>query len=291
MLTYPHPDPVLFKLGSLTLTWYGLMYLVGIFGGWALGRGRAASQPQHGWQPKLVDDLLLTYVTIGVVLGGRVGYILFYSYGDWLADPWRLLRIWEGGMSFHGGMLGVVIGIILFARRHNMGIFVVSDFVAPLVPLALFAGRIGNFVNGELWGAPSDFPWAMRVNCQLLKGGYDLCVNKLGLPPDAVWTPPLQPNQLYEALLEGGVLFVILWLFSAKSRPPGSVTGLFLFCYGVFRFLIEFERMPDSHLGYLAFDWLTMGQLLSLPMMVVGMIFFFGAHWRAKRINGQLEEA
>jgi phosphatidylglycerol:prolipoprotein diacylglycerol transferase len=282
MLTYPHPNPILLKLSPIVVTWYACGYIVGIIGGWWFGRRRAI---QRGWQPQQIDELLLTYVALGVVLGGRIGYILFYSFNDWLTNPLRLLRVWEGGMSFHGGLLGVVIAILIFARRHEMNPFAVGDFVAPLTPLGLVAGRIGNFINGELWGAPSDLPWAMRVNCQLLHTGYDLCTNKLGLPANTVWTPPLHPSQLYEALLEGVVLFIILWLYSAKSRPPASISGLCWICYGTFRFLIEFVRMPDSHLGYLAFGWLTMGQILTLPMVLIGTGFFIGAHWYSARQN------
>lgn len=281
MLTYPHPDPAIFELGPLAVRWYGLMYLIGFAGGWWLGKIRAR-RPGSGWQSAEIDDLLF-YIAMGVVLGGRIGYTLFYGFDDWLADPTRLFRIWEGGMSFHGGFLGVVFALWLFARKYGKNFFEVGDFIAPFTTIGIFAGRIGNFINGELWGAPSSVPWAMQVNCQQLGHGYDLCVNKLGLAPGTEWTPPLHPSQLYEATLEGLVLFLILWFYSNKPRPTLAVSGMFLLWYGIFRFAVEFVRMPDSHLGYLEFDWLTMGQLLSLPMILAGAGLIGFAYWRAGR--------
>lgn len=267
MLTYPNIDPVLFALGPVSVHWYGAMYLVGFVAGWWLGRRRAA-RPDSGWRVEQVDDLLF-YIALGVVLGGRLGYTLFYGFDTLLRDPLSLLRIWEGGMSFHGGLLGVLVAMWLFGRRHDKGFFQSTDFIAPLIPLGLGAGRIGNFINGELWGAPGAVPWAMQVPCDRFMA---LCTDKLQLPPGTLMTPPLHPNQLYEALLEGVVLFAILWLFSSRPRPAMAVSGLFLVCYGLFRFAIEFVRMPDAHLGYLAFDWVTMGQLLSLPMLLAGAV-------------------
>lgn len=265
MLTYPNIDPVLFSLGPVAVHWYGVMYLVGFAAGWWLGRWRAA-RPGSGWRVEQVDDLLF-YIALGVVLGGRLGYTLFYGFDELLRDPFSLLRIWQGGMSFHGGLLGVLLAMWLFGRRHGKGFFQCTDFIAPLIPIGLGAGRIGNFINGELWGAPASVPWAMQVSCERFVA---LCVDKLQLPPGTLMTPPLHPNQLYEALLEGVVMFVILWLFSARPRPAMAVSGLFLVCYGVFRFGIEFVRMPDAHIGYLAFDWVTMGQLLTFPMLLAG---------------------
>lgn len=267
MLTYPNIDPILFSLGPVSVHWYGAMYLVGFVAGWWLGRRRAA-RPDSGWNVEQVDDLLF-YIALGVVLGGRLGYTLFYGFDTLLRDPLSLLRIWEGGMSFHGGLLGVLVAMWLFGRRHDKGFFQSTDFIAPLIPLGLGAGRIGNFINGELWGAPGAVPWAMQVPCDRFMA---LCTDKLQLPPGTLMTPPLHPNQLYEALLEGVVLFAILWLFSSRPRPAMAVSGLFLVCYGLFRFAIEFVRMPDAHLGYLAFDWVTMGQLLSLPMLLAGAV-------------------
>lgn len=265
MLTYPNIDPVVFAIGPVSVHWYGVMYLVGFVAGWWLGRRRAA-RPGSGWRVEQVDDLLF-YIALGVVLGGRLGYTLFYGFDTLLRDPLSLLRIWQGGMSFHGGLIGVLVAMWLFGRRHAKGFFQCTDFIAPLVPLGLGAGRIGNFINGELWGAPTSVPWAMQVSCERFLA---LCSDKLGLPPGTSMTPPLHPNQLYEALLEGLVLFVVLWLFSSRPRPAMAVSGLFLVCYGLFRFTIEFVRMPDAHIGYLAFDWVTMGQLLTLPMLLAG---------------------
>jgi phosphatidylglycerol:prolipoprotein diacylglycerol transferase len=267
MLTYPSIDPVLFSIGPLAVHWYGAMYLVGFVGGWWLGRVRAA-KPDSGWTPQQVDDLLF-YITLGVVLGGRLGYVLFYGFADLQRDPLSILRIWQGGMSFHGGLIGVLIAMWLFGRRHQKGFFQATDFIAPLIPIGLGAGRIGNFINGELWGGPGSVPWAMQVSCERFVA---LCQDKLQLPAGTLMSPPLHPNQLYEALLEGVVMFLILWIYSAKPRPAMAVSGLFLICYGVFRFAIEFVRMPDAHLGYLAFDWLTMGQILTFPMLLSGVV-------------------
>lgn len=196
----------------------------------------------------------------------------FMAFAGLVEDPLSLLRIWQGGMSFHGGLIGVLIAMWLFGRRHNKGFFYSTDFIAPLIPIGLGAGRIGNFINGELWGGPGSVPWAMQVSCERFVA---LCQDKLQLPAGTLMTPPLHPNQLYEALLEGVVMFLILWLFSSKPRPVMAVSGLFLICYGVFRFAVEFVRMPDAHLGYLAFDWLTMGQILTLPMLLSGAVLFW----------------
>lgn len=275
MLTYPNIDPVLVSFGPVAVHWYGVMYLVGFLAGWWLGRWRAA-RPGSGWRAEQVDDLLF-YIALGVVLGGRIGYALFYGFDELQRDPLSLLRIWQGGMSFHGGLLGVLVAMWLFGRRHGKGFFHCTDFIAPLIPIGLGAGRIGNFINGELWGAPASVPWAMQVSCERF---VSLCTDKLQLPPGTLMTPPLHPNQLYEALLEGVVMFTILWLFSARSRPTMAVSGLFLVCYGAFRFAIEFVRMPDVQLGYLAFGWVTMGQLLSLPMLLAGGVLIWLAYRR-----------
>ena len=245
----PRIDPVAISLGPLQLHWYGLMYLVGFVVGWLLGRWRAR-RPGSGWTPVDVDDLL-TCVMLGVIVGGRLGYALFYDLGAFLKDPLEIFRIWHGGMSFHGGLLGAVAAFCWFAHSKRRSFLAVSDFVAPLVPQALFWGRLGNFINGELWGKVSDAPWAMVF------------------PGAGPW--PRHPSQLYEALLEGLVLFVALWVYSAKPRKPGAVSGFFALGYGIARFLVEFVRVPDAHLGYLAFGWLTMGQVLCLPLMAVGL--------------------
>ncbi|MDQ2696533.1 MAG: prolipoprotein diacylglyceryl transferase [Pseudomonadota bacterium] len=250
MLVHPDFDPVAFHLGPLAVRWYGLMYLLGFAAGWALGRVRAA-RPGCGWTAAQIDDLVF-YIALGVILGGRVGYVLFYAFADFLRNPLLLFMVWEGGMSFHGGLLGVLAAMVLYARKVGRGFFEVTDFIAPLVTPGLFFGRIGNFINGELWGRTTDLPWGMVFHTP---GAGGL---------------PRHPSQLYEALLEGPVLFAILWLYSARPRPAMAVSGLFLLCYGVFRFVVEFVRQPDEHLGFVAFGWLTMGQLLSLPMIVLG---------------------
>ena len=259
MLIHPDFDPIAFSLGPLQVRWYGLMYLFGFAGGWALGRYRA-TQPGADWSKAQVDDLVF-FIALGVILGGRVGYVLFYNFGALLDDPLMLFRIWEGGMSFHGGLLGVLLAMGLFARKIHKGFFEVTDFIAPLVPPGLFFGRIGNFINGELWGRVSDVPWATVF--------YGPGAGEL----------PRHPSQLYQAALEGVALFLILWLFSAKLRPTMAVSGMFLFWYGVFRFVVEFFRQPDAHLGYLL-GWLTMGQLLSLPMIIIGVGFIVWAYRR-----------
>ena len=258
MLTYPNISPVAISAGPFQVHWYGLMYLVGFLGGWWLGRLRTR-RPGTGWQAVEIGDLLF-YVALGVVLGGRIGYTLVYNFHGFIADPLVLFRIWQGGMSFHGGLVGVLIAMWLYARRTGRTFFQVTDYIAPLVPVGLGAGRLGNFINGELWGRPTDLPWGMVF--------------------PFVDTQPRHPSMLYEALLEGVVLFVILWVYSSRPRPTMAVSGLFLLCYGVFRFLVEFVRQPDAQIGYLAFDWLTMGHVLSLPMIVLGAAFLIHAYRR-----------
>ncbi len=275
-MIYPQPDPVALHLGPLQVHWYGLMYLVGLGAGWALARWRVRRRPDLRWTAAEVDDLLF-YCALGVVVGGRLGYILFYNFDGWLADPLRLFRVWEGGMSFHGGFLGVLTAMWLYGRRHGRRFFELTDFIAPFVPLGLLAGRLGNFINGELWGKPTDLPWGMQVPCSRFA---TLCYQKLGLPPDTAWTPPLHPSQLYEAFGEGLLLFLLLWWFSARPRPRMAVSALFLIGYGLARFVVEFVRMPDVQLGYLAWGWLTMGQLLSLPMILAGLVLMWLAYRR-----------
>ena len=241
-------DPVALSIGSLQLRWYGLMYLAGFGLGWMLGRWRA-SRPGSGWTGPDVDDLL-TCVMIGIILGGRLGYVLFYDLPVYINDPMEIVRIWNGGMSFHGGLLGVLGAFWYFARTRGRTFLEVSDFIAPLIPQGLFFGRLGNFINGELWGKVSDVPWAI-----VFPGAGPL---------------PRHPSQLYEAALEGLLLFIMVWVFSLKPRKVGAVSGLFALAYGVFRFAVEFVRMPDVQLGYLAFGWLTMGQLLCVPLILAG---------------------
>lgn len=259
MLQHPQIDPVAIAIGPLKIHWYGLTYLVGFLAGWWLGRLRT----RKPWSPineEQVGDLLF-YLALGVILGGRFGYVVFYNFDTFLADPLWLFRVWEGGMSFHGGLLGVMLAMWWYGRKVDAGFWKIADFVAPLVPVGLGAGRIGNFINGELWGKPTDVSWGMVFPTA----------------PDAL---ARHPSQLYQFALEGVALFVILWWFSARPRPRMAVSGMFLIFYGVFRFLVEFVREPDPQLGYLAFDWLTMGQVLSTPMIVAGAALMFIAYRR-----------
>lgn len=256
MLNYPQIDPVALSLGPIAIHWYGLMYLVGFAGGWWLGRVRAA-RPGSGWNPQHVDDLVF-YMALGAVIGGRVGYVLFYNFAAFIQNPLVLLQVWSGGMSFHGGLLGVMLALWLFNRKHQLGYWRTADFLAPLVAIGLGAGRLGNFINGELWGKVTDVPWGMVFP---------------HVGPEA-----RHASMLYQFFLEGVVLFVILWWFSSKPRPLYAVSGLFGLCYGLFRFLVEFVREPDAHIGYLAFGWFTMGQALTLPMMAAGLLLLWLAY-------------
>jgi phosphatidylglycerol:prolipoprotein diacylglycerol transferase len=255
VFTYINIDPVALQLGPLAVRWYGLMYVVGILGGWWLGRVLARRPWSPVTQPQ-VDDMV-TCLALGVILGGRIGSVLFYNFGAFLDDPLMLLRIWEGGMSFHGGFLGVLVAMAWYGRRINVSFWELTDFIAPLITVGLGAGRVGNFINGELWGKPTDVPWAFIV--------------------DGV---ARHPSQLYEACLEGLLLFLILWNFASKPRPRMAVSAVFLIGYGVFRFVIEFVRLPDAHIGYMAWGWLTRGQLLSLPMIIFGIAILIMAYRR-----------
>jgi phosphatidylglycerol:prolipoprotein diacylglycerol transferase len=256
MINYVPFDKVAFALGPLQVHWYGITYLAGFAAAWWLGRVRAR-QPGSTWKVEDIDDFLF-YLMLGVILGGRIGYLLIYGREQVAAD-WRYIyRIWEGGMSFHGGFAGVLLGAVWFARKQGRSIADVFDFTAPLPGLGLFFGRIGNFINGELWGKPTDVPWAFVV--------------------DGV---PLHATQLYEAVLEGLVLFTVLWFFTRRPRPQLAPSGLFLILYGTARTLVEFWRVPDAHIGYLAGGWLTMGMLLSAPMILVGIVMFRYAYRRA----------
>jgi len=259
LMLAPQFDPVALQLGPVAIHWYGLMYLVAFVQVILLGRWCIAHRPWTGWDAKMLDDVLF-YGVLGVVLGGRLGYVLFYKPGDYLAHPLDIFKVWEGGMSFHGGFLGVIIAMALFAHRYKLRWLAVTDFIAPLVPLGLAAGRLGNFINGELWGRATDLPWGMIF-------------------PQAGDGIARHPSQLYELAGEGLLLFVILWLHSAKPRPAGAVSGVFLIGYGSLRFLVEFTREPDSFLGLLQFG-LSMGQWLSLPMIVAGLVML---RWSLRR--------
>lgn len=273
-MIYPDIDPVALSLGPVQVHWYGISYMVAFLLGWWLARIKASRLSD--WNVRHVDDLLF-YAVLGVVLGGRLGYILFYGFAGWLEDPARLFRVWEGGMSFHGGLIGVLLAMWLFARKTVKPFFEITDFIAPIVPVGLFTGRIGNFINGELWGAPTSLPWGMQVSCQKF---YFLCTDKLQLPAGSMLTPALHPSQLYEAALEGLVLFLLLWLYAAKQPPRMAVSGAFLLLYGIFRFLVELVRMPDAHIGYLWSGWMTMGQMLSIPMILTGAALIYLAYNR-----------
>ena len=260
MLTHPNIDPVAISLGPLAIHWYGLMYLGGFAAAWYLGRLRS----RQAWSPVSAAQLedLIFYIAVGVIVGGRCGYVLFYNFPQFLDDPLWLLRVWEGGMAFHGGLLGVIAAVALYARRIGVSAVSLWDFIAPLAPLGLGLGRLGNFIGQELWGRATDGPWGMvfpRDPSQL----------------------PRHPSQLYQFMLEGVLLFIIIWTFSRKQRPPLATGSLFLICYGCFRFLVEFVREPDSHIGFDWLGWMTRGQILSLPMIIIGLALFITAYRRA----------
>src|SRR5690606_34409665 len=252
--------------------WYGLMYALAFFSAWLLGRSRIRAGRLPGVDEDGFGDLMF-YGILGVVLGGRIGYVLFYGFGDFLDDPRMLLKVWQGGMSFHGGLLGVLLACWLWSRAQRLHFMDTMDFVAPLVPLGLGFGRLGNWIGGELWGKPTDLPGAT--------------VFRSALPRDLAWleAPVLRamhgagqleayarhPSQLYQAFLEGLTMFAVLWWFSRRPRPRYAVAGLFALLYGAFRFLVEFVREPDAHIGYLAFGWVTMGQVLSTPLILLGL--------------------
>lgn len=257
MIPYPEIDPVAFALGPLKVHWYGIAYLLSFVAAWRL----AILRSKKSWSPvkkEQVEDLIF-YSALGVILGGRIGYVLFYKFGDFLQDPIGLFKVWEGGMSFHGGFLGVVCAAVFFARKYRIRFLVLADFVAPLAPVGLFLGRLGNFVGQELWGRPTEGWWAMVF------------------PKDQLQLPR-HPSQLYEAALEGVLLFVVLWWMSSKPRPAGLLGGSFLMGYGLLRFIVEFAREPDAHLANsLLFDWMTRGQVLCVPMIVAGGVLIYYA--------------
>lgn len=264
MLQYPDINPIAFTLlkdplqvgdltlGPLSVHWYGIMYLCAFMSAWLLAIYRAGS-PQSPVNKAQVENLI-TYGAFGVILGGRCGYVLFYNFEKWLVDPLWLFRVWEGGMSFHGGLIGVTVAMFIYARRINRSFFSITDFVAPIVPLGLGFGRLGNFIGQELWGRVSDVPWAM--------------VFPKAMDPAGV---ARHPSQLYQAFLEGLVLFILVFWFSAKPRPRCAVSGVFLIGYSLFRFAVEFVREPDQGIGFDVMGWMTRGQLLCIPMFVLGI--------------------
>ena len=262
MLTHPNIDPVAVSIGPVSVHWYGIMYLLAFVTAWGLAVRRAGfSHTEVGREQ--VDDLIF-YGALGVVLGGRFGYVMFYNFDRFLSDPLWLLKIWQGGMSFHGGLLGVVVAMLVYARQQNITFAGLLDFVAPIVPLGLGMGRIGNFIGQELWGRAADVssvPWAMVFPAD----------------PEGL---PRHPSQLYQAGLEGFLLFAVLYVFSLKPRPTGSVAGLFLIGYGLARFVVEFFRQPDNHIGFDAFGWMTRGQVLSLPMIIIGGAVFIWVYFQ-----------
>lgn len=252
MLQYPDINPVALELGPLVIHWYGITYLFAFLAGWSLAKYRA-NKPGSGWTADDIGDAVF-YIVLGVIIGGKLGSLLFYQTDLLLSEPLKALNPFSDygwrGMSFHGGFLGVLVAFWLYAKHTQRRFFQVADFFAPMFAIGLGAGRMGNFINGELYGRVTDVPWGMVF-------------------PHA-GPEPRHPNQLYQFICEGIILFAIIWWFSAKSRPRMAVSGLFVLCYGIYRFFIEFVRQPDADLGFIAFDWLTMGQLLSMPMILIG---------------------
>ena len=283
MMIHPQFDPVLISIGPLAIRWYALSYIVGFMLFLWLGRRRIA-QGNTLFTREMLDDFL-TWGILGVIIGGRLGYVLFYKFSTYINHPLDIFKVWEGGMSFHGGFLGVLAAMWLFSRKHKISFLKTMDFVAPLVPLGLASGRIGNFINGELWGRVTDINafWAMGFP----QAHYEDVEAAAHNPLWAEWLQqyailPRHPSQLYQFALEGICLFIVLWIFSKKTRPDGQVASLFLAGYGFFRFLAEFARQPDDYLGLLTLG-LSMGQWLSVPMIVLGAIGFvwFGRRGKA----------
>ena len=263
MFVFPQFDPVAVAIGPISIHWYGIMYIIAFGGAWAIASYRR-TKILNIWSKEQISDLVF-YGAMGAVLGGRAGSVFFYNFERFLEDPIWLFRVWEGGMSFHGGFIGVLVAVYLYSRSIKKEFWETIDFVAPCVPFGLGAGRLGNFIGGELWGRPTEAPWGMVFP-----------------HVDGV---ARHPSQLYELALEGLLLFIIIWWFSSKPRPRMAVSGLFALCYGFFRFFIEFFREPDMHIGFVAFNWLTMGQLLCLPMLVVGSLLLLFAYGKNRKAN------
>jgi phosphatidylglycerol---prolipoprotein diacylglyceryl transferase len=263
-------DPIALQLGPVAVHWYGIMYAIAFALFWWLGeRRRRAGRLPVG--PSAFSDLAF-YGMLGVILGGRLGYVLFYGTAELLADPWSILRVWEGGMSFHGGLLGVLVAMWIWSRKNGLHFFDVMDFVAPLVPIGLGVGRFGNFVGGELWGRHTDVAWGMIFPRAFDHTGQSIEQLKAMAAAGQLASEVRHPSQLYQMVLEGVVMFGILFVVSMKPRRRYLISGLFALLYGAFRFLVEFVREPDAQLGYLAWGWLTMGQVLSLPLVALGLV-------------------
>ena len=261
MLTYPHFNPIALQFGPIKIHWYGIMYLIGFAAAWVLGVWRS-KKPHSPLTATQVGDVIF-YGALGVILGGRIGYMLFYNLTNFIHQPWIIVEIWDGGMSFHGGLIGVAIVMWLYARKNKLTLFALTDFIAPMVPIGLGAGRIGNFINGELWG---------RVTS-----------SSIGMIFPGAGPLPRYPSQLIEFFLEGVVLFAILWCVSIKPRPKMLMSALFLIFYGLFRVGAEFFRQPDPQLGFVAFGWVSQGQLLSIPMILLGGILLVIIHVKSKK--------
>lgn len=262
MLPYPSIDPIIVTIGPISLRWYGMMYLLGFIAAYFLGRHRS----KQVWSPLHADQVedLVFYGAVGAVLGGRIGYVFFYGFDHFLTDPLWLFRIWEGGMAFHGGLLGVIFALFLYGRKLGQPLGAICDFVAPIAPIGLGLGRLANFINGELYGRATDVPWAMVFPSD----------------PEGL---ARHPSQLYQCLLEGLVVFAIVYGFSRRRRPLWAVSGVFLLAYGAARFAVEFVREPDASL---LLDWMTRGQLLSLPMIIIGVAMLIFSYTQFRRQGG-----
>ncbi|MDD9890747.1 MAG: prolipoprotein diacylglyceryl transferase [Gammaproteobacteria bacterium] len=262
MLTFPQFDPVAFAIGPISIHWYGVMYIIAFAGAWGLASYRSKKIPDQ-WNAEQISDLVF-YGALGAVLGGRIGSVFFYNFDRFLSDPIWLLRVWEGGMAFHGGLLGVLIAFYLYSKSIGKGFWETIDFIAPFVPFGLGAGRLGNFIGGELWGRPTEVAWGMVFPH----------VDNLAR----------HPSQLYQVALEGVALFIIVWWFSSSPKPRMAVAGVFSLTYGCFRFFVEYFREPDSHLGFVALDWMTMGQLLCIPMIIAGLVLLYLAYSNGNKL-------
>ena len=277
IFSHPQFNPVALQItDTFGIHWYGLMYLIGFLAFLALGKYQIKHKPWFNWTNSMLDDVLF-YGALGVILGGRIGYVLFYQFGGFLQNPLDILKIWQGGMSFHGGLIGVMVAVAWWSRKNKLHVFDTIDFVAPIVPPGLALGRFGNFINGELWGKFTQADWAV-IFPQSLSGAY---ANLTPLQLQALHASgelnqfARHPTQLYQMLLEGVLLFVFLFWFTRKPRARYAASGWFALLYGILRFLMEFLRIPDAQLGYYAGDWLTMGQILSVPLIVIGLVFLF----------------